>query len=62
MTARPLAPVIPSSAVPAARRRARSAAAPSLPLARPEPVPSLPDDTVFGIGPSMPQAGSRTRA
>jgi AbrB family looped-hinge helix DNA binding protein len=50
MTARPLAPVIPSSAVPAARQRARSAAARSLPLARPAPVPSLPEDTVYGIG------------
>jgi hypothetical protein len=50
MTARPLAPVIPSSAVPAARQRARSAAPRSLPLARPAPVPSLPEDTVYGIG------------
>ncbi len=50
MTARPLAPVIPSSAVPAARRRISFAAARSLPLARPAPVPSLPEDTVYGIG------------
>ena len=50
MTARPLAPVIPSSAVPAARQRARSAAGRPLPLARPAPVPSLPEDVVYGIG------------
>ena len=50
MTAGPLAPVIPSSAVPAARQRARSAAGRALPLARPAPVPSLPEDTVYGIG------------
>jgi hypothetical protein len=49
MTARPLAPVIPSSTVPAARQRARSAAGRSLPLARPAPVPSLPEDTVYGL-------------
>jgi AbrB family looped-hinge helix DNA binding protein len=47
MTARPLAPVIPSSAVPAAWQRARSAAGRALPLARPAPVP---EDTVYGIG------------
>jgi len=50
MTAQPLAPVIPSSAVPAARQRARSAAGRRLPLARPAPVPSLPEDVVYGIG------------
>jgi AbrB family looped-hinge helix DNA binding protein len=50
MTARPLAPVIPSSAIPAARQRARSAAGRSLPLARPVRVPSLPEDTIYGIG------------
>jgi AbrB family looped-hinge helix DNA binding protein len=50
MTARPLAPVIPSSAVPAARQRARSAAGRALPLARSAPVPSLPEDVVYGIG------------
>ena len=50
MTARPLAPVIPSSAVPAARQRARAAAGRRLPLAEPAPVPSLPEDTVYGIG------------
>lgn len=50
MTARPLAPVIPSSAVPAARQRARSAAGRSLPLARPVPVPSLPQDVIYRIG------------
>jgi hypothetical protein len=35
VTAQPLAPVIPSSAVPASRQRARSAAARRLPLASP---------------------------
>ena len=39
MTPRPLAPVIPSSAVPAARQRAGSAARRRLPLAEPAPVP-----------------------
>ena len=48
MTAQPLAPVIPSSAVPAARRRARPAAGRPLPLAR--PVRSVPQDVVYGIG------------
>ena len=50
MTARPLAPVIPSSAVPAAQQRARSAAGRSLPLARVAPVPSPPENMVYGIG------------
>jgi len=50
MTARPLAPVIPSSAIPAARQRARSAAGLRLPLAVPSPVPSLPEDVVYGTG------------
>jgi hypothetical protein len=50
MTARPLAPVIPSSAVPAGRQRARSAAGRPLPLAHPIPAPSLPEDVVYGIG------------
>ena len=50
MTARPLAPVIPSSAVPAARQRARSAAGRRLPLARPVPVPSLPQDVIYRTG------------
>lgn len=35
MTAQPLAPVIPSSAVTSARQRARSAVSRPLPLARP---------------------------
>ena len=48
MTASPLAPVIPSSAVPAARRRARSAAGRPLPLAR--PARSAPEDVVYGLG------------
>ena len=49
MTAQPLAPVIPSSGVPASRQRARPAAARRLPLARPVPVPSMPEDVVYGI-------------
>jgi hypothetical protein len=47
VTAQPLAPVIPSSAVPAARRRARPAAGQALPLAR--PVRSVPQDVIYGI-------------
>ena len=49
MTAQPLTPVIPSSGVPASRQRARSAAARRLPLACPVPVPSAPEDVVYGI-------------
>lgn len=49
MTAQPLAPVIPSSGVPASRQRARSAAIRQLPLASPVPVPSAPEDVVYGI-------------
>ena len=48
MTAQPLAPVIPSSAVGASRQRARSAAGRPLPLAL--PVPPAPADVVYGIG------------
>jgi hypothetical protein len=50
VTAQPLAPVIPSSAVPAGRQRARSTAGRPLPLARPMPAPSLPGHVVYGIG------------
>ena len=50
MTAQPLAPVIPSSAVPAGRQRVKSAAGRPLPLARPIPAPSLPEHVVYGIG------------
>jgi hypothetical protein len=50
VTAQPLAPVIPSSADPAARRWPRSAAGRPLPLARPIPVPAAPEDVVYGIG------------
>ena len=50
MTAQPLAPVIPSSAVPAGRPRARSAAGRPLPLARPVPAPPVPEHVVDGIG------------
>jgi hypothetical protein len=50
VTAQPLAPVIPSSAVTAGRQRARSAAGRPLPLARPEPVPSALEDVAYGIG------------
>ena len=49
MTAQPLAPVIPSSGVPASRQRAKAAAARRLPLACPVPVPSAPEDVVYGI-------------
>jgi bifunctional DNA-binding transcriptional regulator/antitoxin component of YhaV-PrlF toxin-antitoxin module len=51
VTSQPLAPVIPSSGLSAARRRAGSAAGRRpLPLARPVPVPSAPDEVVYGIG------------
>ncbi len=50
MTAQPLAPVIPSSGVSAARQRTRPAAGRPLPLALPGPVPSAPADVVYGIG------------
>jgi hypothetical protein len=50
MTAQHLTPVIPASGVPAARQHARSTAGRLLPLARPEPVPSAPEDVVYGIG------------
>ena len=50
MTAQPLAPVIPSSAVPAGRQRARAAGSRPVPLARPEPVPSALEDVAYGIG------------
>jgi AbrB family looped-hinge helix DNA binding protein len=47
VTAQPLAPVIPSSAVPAARRHALPGAGRPLPLAR--PVRSAPQGVVYGI-------------
>ena len=47
MTAQHIAPVIPPSAAPAARRQARSGAIRSLPLAR--PVRSVPQDVVYGL-------------
>jgi hypothetical protein len=50
VTAQPLAPVIPSSGVPASRQRARSAAPRPLPLARAEAAPQPPEDVVYGIG------------
>jgi hypothetical protein len=49
VTAQPMAPVIPSSGVLASRQRARSAASRRLPRASPVPVPSLPEDVVYGI-------------
>jgi len=49
VTAQPLAPVIPSSGITTARQRARSATGRPLPLARPVPVPSAPEDVVYGI-------------
>ena len=48
MTAQPLAPVIPSSGVMASWQRSRPAAR-RLPLACPVPVPSMPEDVVYGI-------------
>jgi len=50
VTALPLSPVIPSSGGPAAHQRPRPAAGRPLPLARPELVPSVPEDVVYGIG------------
>lgn len=50
MTAQPLTPVIPSSGGPAARQRTRSAAGRPMPLACPEPAPSVPGDVVYGLG------------
>ena len=47
MTTLPLAPLIPSSSVPADRRRARAAAGRPLPLAR--PMRSVPQDVVYGV-------------
>ncbi|HTR95318.1 MAG TPA: AbrB/MazE/SpoVT family DNA-binding domain-containing protein [Trebonia sp.] len=49
MTVKPLAPVIPSSGAPAYWQRARPPAARRLPLASPVPVPSAPEDVVYGI-------------
>jgi hypothetical protein len=49
VTAQPLAPVIPSSGVPASRQRTRAASARRLPLASPVPVPSVPGDGVYGL-------------
>ena len=50
MTAQPLAPVIPSSAVPSGRQFTRAAGRRPLPLARPVPAPPTPEDVVYGIG------------
>jgi hypothetical protein len=50
MTARPLAPVVPSSAVPPGRQFARAAGRRPLPLARTVPAPTAPEDVVYGIG------------
>jgi AbrB family looped-hinge helix DNA binding protein len=44
-----MAPVIPSFGVLGSRQRSRSAAARRLPLASPVPVPSAPEDVVYGI-------------
>jgi hypothetical protein len=49
VTAQPLDPVIPSSGTPAVRRP-RSAAGRPLPLACPVPVPTSPEDVIYGIG------------
>jgi hypothetical protein len=48
VTAQPLAPVIPSPAVPGGRQPARSAAGRPLPLAG--PVRLAPEDVVYGVG------------
>src|SRR5258708_10321245 len=48
VTAPPLAPVIPSSALPKGQRRARSATGRPLPLGR--PVRPAPEDAVYGLG------------
>jgi hypothetical protein len=45
----PLAPVIPSPRAPPSWQRAGQAAARRLPLASPAPVPSPPEDAVYGI-------------
>ncbi|TVZ00033.1 hypothetical protein EAS64_38810 [Trebonia kvetii] len=50
MTARPLAPVIPSSAVLSGRQSARAAGGRPLPLAAPVSVPAPPEGVVYGIG------------
>jgi hypothetical protein len=50
VTAQPLTPVIPSSAGPVTWQRTGSARGRPLPLAHPEPAPSVPDDVVYGIG------------
>jgi hypothetical protein len=50
MTAQPLAPVIPSSAVPPGRHLTRAAERRPLPLARPVPAPPTPEDMIYGIG------------
>jgi hypothetical protein len=49
VTAQPLAPVIPSSGAPATRLRAWPSAVRRLPLASPLPVPSAPEDVVYGL-------------
>ena len=49
MTVKPPAPVTPSSGVAASRQRLSPAAARRLPLASPVPVPSAPEDVVYGI-------------
>jgi hypothetical protein len=49
VTVQPLTLVIPFSGGPASRQRAGPAAARRLPLACPVPVPSAPEDVVYGI-------------
>ena len=50
MTARPLTPIVPASAVPSGRQLAKVAGRRPLPLARPVPAPPTPEDVVYGIG------------
>jgi hypothetical protein len=50
VTAPLIAPVIPSSARPAARGRRAAGTGRPLPLARPMAVPSVPGDVFYGIG------------
>jgi hypothetical protein len=58
MTASLIAPLIPPSGRPAARRRGRAGTARTLPVAVVPVVPAAPDDVLYGFGGSTPPAGS----